>query len=222
MKRILFAVLSLSCLGNAAANCLQTFNVKANSTVSDYAWVPGTGVLTASPISCVTFEKARQRLFVSGQGKIDPAYFANVSKYESEVSALSARIAKTKVELDKKLQSDATVDAIIIPFEIILYDLSKAMTLIGCFAPEPTMVTKVGCGIGLIGTAKETYSIVSGGLTKQQISDRAKQLTADIAAMEKARAALLAKKGQFQMDTSTKQLNAVFLNMCEAVKKSCL
>lgn len=222
MKHIVLALSLMYWLNSAFANCMQTFNVKQNAEVSDYTWIPGVGSFSSPPISCVALEKSRQRLFVSAGGKIDSTFFASAVKYEAELTAISKRIANAKSDLDNKLANDAAIDAVRVSLEIILYDLGKAMTLIGCFAPEPTMLSKFGCGVGLISTAKDTHSILSGNLTKKELSDRAKKLTGDINTMEKARAALIAKKAQFKMDASSKQLNLVFLQMCEAVQKSCL
>lgn len=219
-----FFLLVCGCIGTFAvhANCLQSFNVKPDAIVSDFTWIPGSGFVAQDPISCIALERSRQALFISGEKKIDPVVLSEVSKYESELNKLSDRIAKTKLELDSKLAADASLEALRLAFEIILYDLAKAATLIGCAAPDPTMLSKALCAVGLVSTAKDSYSILSGNLTKQELSSKAQKLTSDITQMENAKRSLLAKQPSFNMDSAEKKLNETFLNMCETVKKSCL
>lgn len=220
--RFLFVLILLFATRSSSANpqCLQTFNVKPEKTVSNLLWLPG-ATSSLGPLNCRSLELSRQSYFVANEKMIDVNKLGQAKDYKAEIDKSIAALQKAQGDLQTSLNQDATVDALRIIYRVLKYEFGKASALIGCFAPEPT-ASKAFCAIGLIIVAEDTASVLDGTIAKTEISDRAKKLSARVVDLKAEYSKLKQKEASFNMSLAQKQHTQVFLGMCEAVRTSCL
>lgn len=221
---VVAAFMSVALCDEAIAqnDCMQSFAVKAEKSVSKFDWVPGSGVAPAGTVSCVALERSREDYFVLEQQRIMPDKLGTAANFEAELNALASSIAKKQLELRKLIDSNATSAALKVAFKVLWYEIGKSLTIIGCLAPDPTLITKVGCFVGVVDTAINTQEVLSGDITKTKANELEKKLAAQVKTLEGNRLALLAKKDKYVMDEVGKGHTRTFLAMCQAVKSNCL
>lgn len=222
MRTIALLFLALgSTHATADPTCLQSFNVRADKSVSSFTWLPGATAENIGPLNCRSLELSRQAYFVANQRLIDVSKLGKAQDYKAEVDRSLSSLDKAQKDLSTKLAQDATLDALRITYRVLKYEFGKASALIGCYAPEPT-ASKAFCAIGLAILAEDTASVFDGSIAKIEMSDRAKKLTERVSELKSQYGKLKQQGETFNMSFAEKQHTQVFIGMCQAVRSSCL
>lgn len=207
--------------GPVMANCLQTFNVKADKTATHFGWLPGSAQYGATSMSCVSLEAMRQDYYVASGKAIDVAAFQSAQAYKTETEKTLAKLSDAQTLLQNQIAKDATIDALRITYRVLKYEFGKASTLIGCLSPDPT-ASKALCAIGLFILADDTSSVLDGSIAKVEVTEGAKKLTKRVEELKAQYAKLKANEVKFDMSAVQKRQAEIFTGMCSTVQTQCL
>jgi hypothetical protein len=218
---VLLLLASISICAHADISCLQSLNVRADRTVSNFAWLPGSAVAPVGTISCRSLELSRQAYFIAHEKLINVDALAQAQAYLAEVERSLSHLDTAQRDFSARLAQDAKLDALRVTYRVLKYEFGKASALIGCFAPEPS-ASKALCAIGLVILAEDTASVVDGSIARTEMSDGAKKLFSHVAQLKAQYGRLTQQRGSFSMPLAQEQYSRVFAGMCQAVKSSCL
>lgn len=221
MRKVLCVIFAALVPGASNADCSQAFDVDATKSVTVMGWLPGSKEAGVTILKCKDLEAAREQYFVENAGLIKPEALASAEAYQSAVADTLKRLDRANVDLQSKLDSDATLDALIITWRVLKFEFAKVSTLIGCVAPEPT-ASKLLCAGGIASLVDDFSNIADGSITKTQISKRAQELKKQTADLKKRYEDLRKNAAKFDMPFATKQRTSIFLAMCTAVQQQCL
>jgi hypothetical protein len=200
----------------AQPECLQSFNVKKKTVVIDWLGAQGGKVM-----QCEAAEKLRAAIYLQNKAYFDQLGNGTPAVYVAAGDATVADLEKKIADLEKKIQTNETLSGLQIAAEVVIYEINKAAAIVSCMAPEP-VVSKIFCAAALYSTASDTYKIMSGEITKNNFAEIAVRARSDLKTSKEQLAVVKAKLKSQDMPTVTKNLSAMFVGYCQAIRRDCL
>jgi hypothetical protein len=213
------ALLTLAChvpwVALAQAECLASFNVRPDRSVTYLSLGPTAGDRVTQTMRCVDAERLRGEMFLSGQA-LDPAILSDVMRFRAQLARLDTELAARLAALEAA-QTDAAISAALSALEVTATGWVLAATAVAC---------PVSGGTACPGAfAAAVRLVVLGRNIGQDASERARNAVtarSEINALRTAIATARSAWDDARAQQSRLRYNATFSAICNAIRQQCL
>jgi uncharacterized coiled-coil protein SlyX len=197
------------------ATCFASYNVKPGRVV---IWDLVPGGTASDTTSCEVAEIWREKFYLANRDYLNAVSSGTSAYYVSEIESSIAKTESSIAELEQKIAANESISALEIVAQTLVYEASKADTLLTCAGAK----SKVSCVIGLVGVAISTYDILSGGIAKTRFAEIANEQKKQVDKLRKELAKLKDDISTVDMTTIKAGVEDTFFGLCQAVKRDCL
>lgn len=206
-----------SSLAQTEAQCLQSFAVKPDKSVSYIAVNAGGQFKAPVTMTCVQAENFRERLYIS----MDKNIYDSETILRAKLAASATALDKLEQELNSAVDS-AAIKAKVATATVIVYTPAAIASTVACISAVIDGVGVVACGPAV----KNSLSATAGWIALTTFAGDVATLKANAKAeIQKNKAAIAALTQQLDV-TKAKNIkdnySNLFVAICRAVKDQCL